>query len=316
MSSERLERNRLSELAVDHLLGELSAADAVEYRALRERYPDFNDAALEQSVAALTVAGGQEFEPLPERLRVRIATDATAYFGAEWRAAEVPTPATTPRSARPEPPREDWVRFGGWLAAAACLLVAVLSWTTRPAPVSVQARTPPAQGPASVVAPEESRPAERQIAQPPATNTVRVAEVAAVPVEPDPEAARAQLLASRRPVLHRAWRSGGDPTGLHVSGDVVWDPATQTGYMRFAGLPRNDPNVAQYQLWIFDGTRDDRYPIDGGVFNITGAREGEVVAIHAKLKVAVPLMFAITIERPGGVVVSDRSRLAALANTT
>ena len=97
---------------------------------------------------------------------------------------------------------------------------------------------------------------------------------------------------------------------------MVWDPATQTGYMRIAGLPRNDPNVAQYQLWIFDGTRDERYPIDGGVFNIAGTRDGEVVAIHAKLKVAVPLMFAITIERPGGVVVSDRSRLAALANTT
>ena len=84
--------------------------------------------------------------------------------------------------------------------------------------------------------------------------------------------------------------------------------------MRFTGLRRNNPNVEQYQLWIFDARRDERYPVDGGVFDIThdGA---EVVAIKATLKVNVPLMFAITIERPGGVVVSDRSRIAALANS-
>lgn len=46
-------------------------------------------------------------------------------------------------------------------------------------------------------------------------------------------------------------------------------------------------------------------------FTLDGA---EVIAIKAKLKVDVPLMFAITIERPGGVVVLDRSRIAALAN--
>ncbi len=32
-----------------------------------------------------------------------------------------------------------------------------------------------------------------------------------------------------------------------VTGDVVWDPATNEGYMRFSGLPANDPNRERYR---------------------------------------------------------------------
>jgi hypothetical protein len=311
MSSERMQRNRLSELAVDQLLGELSADDAAEYRSLRERFPDFDDAALEQSVAALHLAGDAPLEPLPERLRVRLATDATAYFGTQWRVAE--TPARAPAT---PVPATDWTRYGGWLAAAACLVVALAAWLHTPSPPSAQSAALPAT-PGTVGAPSPAPvgPASA-VASGPAATPVRATDAPGAADEADPQVARAQLLASHLPLIHRAWRAGSDPTGLHVSGDVVWDPRTQTGYMRFVGLPRNDPNVAQYQLWIFDGTRDDRFPVDGGVFNVSGLRDGEVVAIHAKLKVAVPLVFAVTIERPGGVVVSDRSRIAALANTT
>jgi hypothetical protein len=304
-------RNRLTELAVDQLLGELSAEDAAEYRGLRERFPDFDDAALEQSVAALQLAGDAPLEPLPERLRVRVATDATAWFASQWRAADPPAadPVAPPVAA-------DWVRYGGWFAAAACLVLALTVWLQRPSPPAARIAALP-EPPAAGVAAEPARTGSPSGPAPlPAATPARTTDAETAPDEADPEAARAQLLASRRPVVHRAWCAGGDPTGLQVSGDVIWDPRTQTGYMRFVGLPRNDPNVAQYQLWIFDGTRDDRFPVDGGVFNISGVRDGEVVAIHARLRVAVPLMFAVTIERPGGVVVSDRSRIAALANTT
>ena len=76
------------------------------------------------------------------------------------------------------------------------------------------------------------------------------------------------------------------------------------GYMQFSGLQSNDPRVEQYQLWIFDGTRDDAHPVDGGVFDIN--QNGEVIVpIHAKLPVAHPTAFAVTLEKPGGVVVSD-----------
>ena len=82
--------------------------------------------------------------------------------------------------------------------------------------------------------------------------------------------------------------------------------------MRFRGLPANDGKAETYQLWIFDKTQDKATPIDGGTFDVPA--DGEVVIpINAKLKAAGPEMFAITIEKPGGVVVSKREKIAALA---
>jgi anti-sigma-K factor RskA len=66
-------------------------------------------------------------------------------------------------------------------------------------------------------------------------------------------------------------------------------------------------------LWIFDGTRDDRYPIDGGVFNIPSGQSEVIIPITAKLEVRDPAMFAVTIEKPGGSVVSSRDRIVVLA---
>jgi anti-sigma-K factor RskA len=103
-----------------------------------------------------------------------------------------------------------------------------------------------------------------------------------------------------------------DPGAAGVTGDVVWDPATQRGYMHFTGLAANDPAVHQYQLWIFDGGRDKRYPVDGGVFDIP-ANAGEVVIpIRAALMVRKPAAFAVTIEKPGGAVVSGREHVVVL----
>ncbi|MEM6937746.1 MAG: anti-sigma factor, partial [Pseudomonadota bacterium] len=98
-----------------------------------------------------------------------------------------------------------------------------------------------------------------------------------------------------------SWQGMGDPAFDGVVGYVRWDNATQQGVMRLTGLPVNDPTELQYQLWIVDPLRDSN-PIDGGVFNIT---EGEnLVAIDAKLEVIRPKAFALTLEQPGGVVVS------------
>jgi hypothetical protein len=42
--------------------------------------------------------------------------------------------------------------------------------------------------------------------------------------------------------------------------------------------------------------------------------DGEVIIpINAKLKARKPAMFAVTVEKPGGVVVSDRKNIVALA---
>jgi anti-sigma-K factor RskA len=97
-----------------------------------------------------------------------------------------------------------------------------------------------------------------------------------------------------------------------ISGDIVWSGAEQKGYMRFRGMPVNDPTATTYQLWIFDEAQDEKYPVDGGVFDIN--KDGEVIVpIDAKINVRNPKLFAVTKEKPGGVVVSDRKGLIAVA---
>jgi len=109
-----------------------------------------------------------------------------------------------------------------------------------------------------------------------------------------------------------AWAATADPAATGAKGDVVWSNAEQKGFMRFSGLSQNDPAATQYQLWIFDGERDDKFPVDGGVFDVTAGGD-VIVPIKAKLKVGKPVLFAVTVEKPGGVVVSKRERIVVTA---
>ncbi len=123
---------------------------------------------------------------------------------------------------------------------------------------------------------------------------------------------RAELLAAD--ALQIPWTATGDAAGPEASGDVVWSNERQSGVMRFSGLAVNDPNVAQYQLWIFDAAQDERYPIDGGVFDVVEEGGDVLVRIDPKLAVVSPTLFAVTVEKPGGVVVSSRERIAVVAS--
>jgi hypothetical protein len=129
---------------------------------------------------------------------------------------------------------------------------------------------------------------------------------------PSASAARAALL--REPdALIVAWVAAGDPRAPALQGDVVWSGARQRGFARFVpGLAANDPAREQYQLWIFDADRDERYPVDGGLFDVLASDE-LVVPLAPKLRVHRPKLFAITLEPPGGVVVSRREHLLAVA---
>jgi len=180
---------------------------------------------------------------------------------------------------RPAPvahrPRWDRGRTLGWLAAAAAAVVAVFGWMRPPTIVK----------------------------------DIQVVEVA--PRVPTAAEARQALLAQATDVKTIAWSATPDPAAKGADGDVVWSPSKQQGYMRIRGLAANDPRAQQYQLWIFDGTRDQRYPVDGGVFDV---RDGEVVVpIKAPIEVREPKLFAITVEKPGGVVVSNRERIVLTA---
>jgi hypothetical protein len=123
--------------------------------------------------------------------------------------------------------------------------------------------------------------------------------------------ARSELIAEASDAVVIPWATA--PEG--VTGDVVWSNRRQEGYARFVGLPVNDASEMQYQLWVGDAARegDVAERVDGGVFNVTRA-DGEVfVRFTPKLPVAEPNLFAVTKEKPGGVVVSDLSGLIIAA---
>ena len=77
-------------------------------------------------------------------------------------------------------------------------------------------------------------------------------------------------------------------------------------------LTPNDSKAIQYQLWIFDKDRDQAFPVDGGVFDVPVGEEA-VLPVQARIPVGQPTLFAVTRERPGGVVVSDRKEIVWLA---
>lgn len=137
--------------------------------------------------------------------------------------------------------------------------------------------------------------------------------------EPEPPAPtvaelRENLLKSAEDTITVKWASNDDPAAKSPSGDVVWSKSKQVGFMRIAGLDANDPTVQQYQLWIIDGKRNAARPVDGGVFDIPAGASEVIIPIDAKLLVFEAKLFAVTIEKPGGVVVSDRERLPLLAS--
>lgn len=91
-------------------------------------------------------------------------------------------------------------------------------------------------------------------------------------------------------------------------GEIVWSNSRQEGYLRVTGFPENDPREFQYQLWIFDGDRDEKHPIHAGLFDVICKNE-VLVPIRPKLPVRRPVAFAVTREKPGGVVVSDKKHV-------
>ena len=127
--------------------------------------------------------------------------------------------------------------------------------------------------------------------------------------DPTPLANQYAALAQDPDTVSGAWGFAGtdaDERYANATGEVIYNTETQTGYMKLNGMPINNPTELQYQLWIVDGTRSNNETtdrIDGGVFNVTA--QGEVIIpIDAKIVARQPAVFAITVEKPGGVVVS------------
>lgn len=120
-------------------------------------------------------------------------------------------------------------------------------------------------------------------------------------------AQRAETLrASVRPITLSATDH---PLARGAGGEILWSADRQEGFIELKGLAEVDPRKGAYQLWIFDKDRDARYPVDGGLFGVTDASKTTIVPIRSAVPVKQPTLFAITLEPPGGVVVSDRKRI-------
>lgn len=128
-----------------------------------------------------------------------------------------------------------------------------------------------------------------------------------------PEAARDALSENADDLIETAF--GGTESYPQMSGKVVWSDSQQEGYMTLTNLPVNDPKSKQYQLWIVDPTRDEK-PVDGGVFDIPSGKETVVIPINNPVSVSSPKAFVITLEQPGGVVVSKQETVVALAKAS
>jgi hypothetical protein len=281
MSPGFLDDERIADLLVLEVTEGLDPAQQRELEALLAAKPGAPDA-LAGAAAAVTLAARLPLEPLPAALRETLITQGRTVVRVKAGNKVQPLPVRKAAAAAPAAPpvpappaRAPASARYGWYAAAASLLIALAAWFPR-----FGAEAPPA--------------------------------VVEAPV-PDPAEQRERLLAAAPTVLKEEWTRTDDPASASVRGDVVWDEATQTGYMRFSGLPANDPSQSQYQLWIFDGTRDDRYPVDGGVFDVPAGATEVVVPIKATLPVRKPALFAVTVEPPGGVMVSSRERIVAVA---
>jgi anti-sigma-K factor RskA len=126
-----------------------------------------------------------------------------------------------------------------------------------------------------------------------------------------PERAEQRLRAEAPDLIERKFAGLGDFG--QAGGSVIWSDSLQQGYMILKGIPANNPQQAQYQLWIVDPARDADAPVDGGVFDIPRDGSPAVIPIAAKLPLSKPQAFVITLEQPGGVVKSKQEKVVALA---
>jgi hypothetical protein len=309
---------RLSTLLADRALVGLDAAEMAELASYGN--VDAMSFELERAAAAVALVGfaDQPLGQMPSRLRARLEqaaglagpplalaprtpTDVRAAGVAPTMPAAIPPMqpmvpmqhSMPPMHSMPPAPvvrlesrrASQAITIAGWLAAAACLALAIGAYVLRPRKEIVTVTVP-----GSVSAPPS-------VPQPPIEK---------------PSVAREQLLA-RAGTTKVEWSKTKDPASRAASGDVVWNAAEQRGFMRFQGLAKNDRQAITYQLWIFDKSRDAKYPVDGGVFDIDDETGDVIVPIKAKLPVGEASLFAVTVEKPGGVVVSKRERIVVTA---
>ena len=283
-------KEKMLELLSDKATFGLSEEELTELARLEKEFPELNDDSFELAAASIAMLNLDTNEPMPAHLRTKIAQDAENYFAS--RKAEAPAAETSPEKEEFQKtftlePKKSIFSWLGWaVAALACLVLVVNIYRTNRQMEDLSTTTA-----------AEIERLRQQIPTPtPKSNTAEQ---------------RQQLLASTNDVLRSSWGDL-DPKkqAFNIQGDVVWSNSAQKGFVRFSNLPVNDKTKEQYQVWIFD--ENQKHPIDGGVFDANEAGE-IIIPIDAKINVQKPKMFAITAEKPGGVVVSPLEKVMAVA---
>ena len=275
---------KLRDLLCDRAVFGLTDEEAKQFDELSNGADGDMDAlSFELAAAAIAVAELRR-EEMPAHLEAKLLKAAESHFAGEKGSVVVedsgihdqPTQSFQWKETKPSRSFFDW--FGWAAAAAACIALAVTFFYN------------------------QNRISELQ------------AKVEQLTPKPTPEETLAQkrdrLKAAGAEIVRAEWVPG-NVKDLNVTGEVVWSDARQEGYMTFRGLPVNDPNVEAYQLWMFEDANLEPLPKDGGVFNVTSSGE-VIIPIDPKLRTVDPKAFAITIEKPGGVVQSKRDKIAVL----
>lgn len=285
----QLYRERLLELLADQTVFGLDEKESMELKKLKKEFSDWDDdVSLELAAAAIGLSKLETKEELPADLRMKIFASADEYF--ETREVQQKVLNFTPKSGMNagstatetvrnivETKTSPWQWLGWAFAAAACVALA-FTLLTRPNDTPEIVKTPEA-----VQTPKPELSVEQK---------------------------REQLLASAIDAVKIPLAN--PKNEKEIVGEMVWSNAEQKGYARFTNLPVNDTTKESYQLWIVDETQDAKTPISGGVFNVNKAGE-IIVPVNAQLQVKKPKMIAVTVEKPGGVVVSKQERVVALA---
>ncbi len=277
---------RMLELLSDQAIFDLNKEELMELEQLKNQFPDWKSYATFELTAAAIGMTDLKMIQMPEKLRAKILDNANNYFSPEVVISEPETkksfsslPTETVGSSFAETEKRPFWQWFGWgVAFAACALLAINLWTTR-------------------VQPQPEIAKDTKIIQTPTPELNAFQK-------------RDQFIATTSDIIRTKLES---PKGTkEISGDVVWSNSQQKGYVTFRGMPVNNPASETYQLWVFDEMQNDKYPINGGVFDVS--ENGEIVVpIDTELKIQKPKMFAVTEEKPGGVVVSDREKLVAIA---
>lgn len=273
--ARKMEMDRMMDLLATRATQALTQSEARELDELLRKYPDVDAGQFDLAAAALAsvFVAGESRAALPPGLRERLLSSADGMAGqSSGVVASLPSAPAASRSTWRPTRQSAWRSNLGWLAAAACLALAVVAWWPK-SPAGARRL----DGSALVAFKREH------------------SDAISIPWGD-----------------FNAIDTGEAPEVRNVKGEVVWSDRAQSGYMRFSGLPGNDPNRECYQLWIIDAERGLGQRVSGAVFDMNAAGEG-IVEIHPQLPIAKAQLFAITIERPGGVVVSDMKRRASLA---